>query len=219
MVRPIYFTNKIKDFNKKIFVEGDKSLSIRWVLIASLAVGKSRAYNLLKSEDVLSAIKSLKKLGVKIKSKKKYHEINGNGLDSYIYKKNLTINAGNSGTLGRLILALLIHSPKKIKLIGDKSLSKRDFSRVIKPLKKFGANFYPNNKTTLPISIKCKNFIRPINYFENRGSAQCKSSVLLAALNAPGKTFIKAKKSRDHTEILFKNLKIPIKVKKTKNYD
>jgi 3-phosphoshikimate 1-carboxyvinyltransferase len=219
MVRPIYFTNKIKDFNKKIYVEGDKSLSIRWVLIASLAVGKSRAYNLLKSEDVLSAIKSLKKLGVKIKSKKKYHEINGNGLDGYIYKKNLTINAGNSGTLGRLILALLIHSPKKIKLIGDKSLSKRDFSRVIKPLKKFGANFYPNNKTTLPISVKCKNFIRPINYFENRGSAQCKSSVLLAALNAPGKTFIKAKKSRDHTEILFKNLKIPIKVKKTKNYD
>ena len=70
MVRPIYFTNKIKDFNKKIYVEGDKSLSIRWVLIASLAVGKSRAYNLLKSEDVLSAIKSLKKLGVKIKSKK-----------------------------------------------------------------------------------------------------------------------------------------------------
>jgi len=219
MARSIYFTNKIKDFNKRIFVDGDKSLSIRWALMASLALGKSRAYNLLKSEDVLSAIKSLKKLGVKIKSNRKYHEINGNGLNSYIYKKNLTINAGNSGTLGRLILALLIHSPKKIKLIGDKSLSKRDFSRVIKPLRKFGANFYPNNKTTLPISIRCKNFIRPINYFENRGSAQCKSSVLLAALNAPGKTFIKAKKSRDHTEILFKNLKIPIKVKKTKNYD
>ena len=219
MARPIYFTNKIKDFNKRIFVDGDKSLSIRWALMASLALGKSRAYNLLKSEDILSTIRSLKKLGVKIKSTRKYYEINGNGLNSYIYKKNLIINAGNSGTLGRLILALLIHSPKRIKLIGDKSLSKRDFSRVIRPLKKFGANFYPNNKAKLPISIKCKNFIRPINYFENRGSAQCKSSVLLAALNAPGKTFIKAKKSRDHTEILFKNLKIPIKVKKTKNYD
>ena len=146
----------IKPFNESIHVDGDKSISIRWALLASQAIGTSRAYKLLKSEDVLSAIKSLKKLGVKIKSKKKYHEINGNGLDSYIYKKNLTINAGNSGTLGRLILALLIHSPKKIKLIGDKSLSKRDFSRVIKPLKKFGANFYPNNKTTLPISIKCK---------------------------------------------------------------
>ena len=219
MVKPIYFTNKIKDFNKKIFVDGDKSLSIRWTLMASMALGKSRAYNLLKSEDVLGAIASLKKLGVKIRYNKKYHEINGNGLNSYIYKKNLTINAGNSGTLGRLILALLINSPRKIKLIGDKSLSKRDFSRVIQPLKKFGASFYPNNKTTLPISIKGKNLIRPIKYFENKGSAQCKSSVLLAALNASGKTFIKAKKSRDHTEILFKNLKIPIKVKQTKNYD
>ena len=219
MVKPIYFTNKIKNFNKKIFVDGDKSLSIRWALMASMALGKSRAYNLLKSEDVLSVIASLKKLGIKIKYNKKYHEINGNGLNSYVYKKNLTINAGNSGTLGRLILALLINSPKKIKLIGDKSLSKRDFSRVIQPLKKFGMNFYPNNKTTLPISIKGKNLIRPIKYFENKGSAQCKSSVLLAALNASGKTFIKAKKSRDHTEILFKNLKIPIKVKKTKNYD
>ena len=219
MVKPIYFTNKIKDVNKKIFVDGDKSLSIRWALMASMALGKSRAYNLLKSEDVLSAIASLKKLGVKIRYNKKYHEINGNGLNSYIYKKNLTINAGNSGTLGRLILALLINSPRKIKLVGDKSLSKRDFSRIIQPLKKFGASFYPNNKTTLPISIKGKNLIRPIKYFENKGSAQCKSSVLLAALNASGKTFIKAKKSRDHTEILFKNLKIPIKVKQTKNYD
>jgi len=219
MVKPIYFTNKIKNFNKKIFVDGDKSLSIRWALMASMALGKSRAYNLLKSEDVLSTIVSLKKLGVKIRYNKKYHEINGNGLNSYIYKKNLIINAGNSGTLGRLILALLINSPRKIKLIGDKSLSKRDFSRVIQPLKQFGVNFYPNNRKTLPISIKGKNFIRPIKYFESKGSAQCKSSILLAALNASGKTFIKAKKSRDHTEILFKNLKIPIKVKKTKNYD
>ena len=219
MVKPIYLNNKIKIFNKKIIVDGDKSLSIRWALMASMAIGKSRAYNLLKSEDVLSAITSLKKLGVKIRINKRYHEINGNGLNGYIYKKNLTINAGNSGTLARLILAILINSPFKIKLIGDKSLSKRDFSRVIQPLKKFGASFYPKNKTTLPISIKGKKNINPIKYFENKGSAQCKSSVLLAALSASGKTFIKAKKSRDHTEFLFKNLKIPIKVKKTKNYD
>ena len=219
MVKPIYFTNKIKDFNKKISVDGDKSLSIRWTLLASMANGKSKAYNLLKSSDVLSSITVLKKLGVKIKHNKKYCEINGNGLKSFNYKKNLTINAGNSGTLGRLILALLINSPEKITLIGDKSLSKRDFSRVINPLKRFGAKFYPAKNSTLPISIKGKNNIKPIKYFENKGSAQCKSCVLLAALNASGKTFIKAKKSRDHTEILFKNLKIPIKVQKTKYYD
>ena len=131
----------------------------------------------------------------------------------------MILNAGNSGTLGRLILALLIRSPNKIKLIGDQSLSKRDFSRIIDPLKKFGATFYPNNKTTLPISIKGTDFLRPIAYFENIGSAQCKSSVMLASLNTPGKTIIKAKKSRDHSEILFKYLNIPIKVKKTKQYD
>ena len=219
MVKPIYLTNKIQNFSKKIFVDGDKSLSIRWVLMASIALGKSRAYNLLQSEDVLNSITSLKKLGIEIKFNKKYHEINAKGLNGYTYKKDLIINAGNSGTFGRLILALLINSPKKIKLIGDKSLSKRDFSRVMQPLKKFGANFYPKNKTTLPISIKGGNFISPIKYFENKGSAQCKSAVLLAALRSSGKTFIKAKKSRNHTEILFKKLKIPIKVKKTKNYD
>ena len=219
MAKPIYISKIIKKFKKKIKVNGDKSLSIRWALMASQAIGKSRAYNLLKSEDVLSTLNCLKKLGIKIAFKNKYCEIKGNGINSFIYKNNLTINAGNSGTLGRLILALLIKSPKKIKLIGDKSLSKRDFARVIDPLKKFGAIFYPKNKNTLPIYIKGSDFIRPINYFESKGSAQCKSSVMLAALNAPGKTIIKAKKSRNHTEILFKNLKIPIKVKKTKNFD
>ena len=72
---------------------------------------------------------------------RKYYEITGNGLNSYLYKKNLTINAGNSGTLGRLILALLICSPKKIKLIGDKSLSKRDFSRIIQAIKRVWCKF------------------------------------------------------------------------------
>tara|TARA_B100001996_G_scaffold360481_1_gene326509 strand:- start:124 stop:1311 length:1188 start_codon:yes stop_codon:yes gene_type:complete len=171
------------------------------------------------SEDVLNTLKCLKKLGIKIKIKKNYCEIYGKGMNGFTYKKNLKINAGNSGTLGRLILALLIRSPEKIKLFGDRSLSKRDFSRIINPLKKFGATFYPKNKTKLPLSIMGTNFLRPINYFENKGSAQCKSSVMLAALNTPGETSIKSKKSRDHTEILFKNLDIPIKVKKTKNFD
>jgi len=219
MTKPVFINKKIKNFKKKITISGDKSLSIRWALMASQATGKSKAYNLLNSEDVLSTIKCLKKLGTKINLKKNYCEIIGLGLNSFAFKKNLTLNAGNSGTLGRLILGLLIHYPYKVKLIGDKSLSKRDFARVIDPLKKFGAIFYPKNKNTLPIYIKGSDFIRPINYFESKGSAQCKSSVMLAALNAPGKTIIKAKKSRNHTEILFKNLKIPIKVKKTKNFD
>ena len=216
MNKIIYINKKINNFKKKITVEGDKSLSIRWALLASQAFGKSRAYNLLNSEDVLNTLSCLKKLGVKINLKKNYCEIKGNGINSFNYKKNLTLNVGNSATLGRLILALLIRSPYKIKLIGDRSLSRRDFSRVIEPLKKFGANFYPKNKKTLPLYIRGTDFLRPIKYYESKGSAQVKSSVMLAALNTPGTTKIVAHKSRDHTEILFKYLKIPIKIKKTK---
>ena len=153
MPKYIKINKKISSFNKKIFVDGDKSLSIRWALLASQAKGTSRAYNLLRSDDVLNTLNCLKKLGIKIKLKNKFCEIIGKGLNGYNYKKNLTLDAGNSGTLGRLILGLLIHSKKNIKLIGDKSLSKRDFSRVTKPLKKFGANFYYKKKKR----IACNN--------------------------------------------------------------
>jgi 3-phosphoshikimate 1-carboxyvinyltransferase len=216
MSKAISINDRIKDFNKIISVDGDKSLSIRWALLASQAKGNSKAYNLLMSEDVLFTLRCLKKLGIKINFKKEYCEIFGKGINGFNYKKNLTLNAGNSGTLGRLILALLIRSPFKIKLIGDKSLSKRDFSRVINPLKKFGADFYPKNKKNLPIYIKGSDSIKPITYHETKGSAQIKSCIMLAALNAPGTTKIIAHKSRNHTEILFKYLKIPIKIKKKK---
>jgi len=210
--------NKIvKSFNKKIFVAGDKSLSIRWVLMASLSKKKSTAYNLLISEDVLSAINCIKKLGSKVKLTSKKCEIIGNGLNLN-FTKNLLIDAGNSGTLGRLILGLLINSKKKFKLVGDKSLSKRDFSRIINPLKKFGARF--ESKTNrLPLKMTGLDDPKPIKYFEKKGSAQCKSAVMFAGLKAKGLTSIKAKKSRSHTEIMFKHLKIPIKIKKTKNFD
>ena len=219
MSAPLLIKNKIKKFNKKINVTGDKSLSIRWVLLASLATGKSKAHNLLMSEDVLAAIDSMKKLGIKVLVYKNYCEIVGNGINGFNFKKNLKIDAKNSGTFGRLVLGLLIKSPEKIKLFGDKSLSKRDFSRVAEPLQKFGAKFYFKKKNRLPLTILGSNSVKGINYLENRGSAQCKSSVMLAALNAPGTTSIKAKKSRNHTELLFKYLKIDIKVKKTKKYD
>ena len=211
--------NKIEKFNKKINITGDKSLSIRWVLLASQAMGKSKAHNLLMSEDVLAALDSIKKLGIKVKINKDHCEIFGNGINGFNFKKNLTINARNSGTLGRLILGLLIKSPNKIKLIGDRSLSKRDFSRITMPLEKFGAKFYYKKKNNLPLSILGSGSVKGINYLENKGSAQCKSSVMLAALNSSGITSIKAKKSRNHTELLFKHLKIDIEVKKTKRYD
>ncbi len=219
MNKVIRINKTIKQYNKRISVAGDKSLSIRWALLASQAIGSSRAYNLLNSEDIQNTLNCLKKLGIKLKFKKNYCEIKGNGIHGFKIKQNLTLNAGNSGTLGRLIMGLLIHYPLKIKITGDKSLSKRDFSRIIKPLEKFGAKFYPQNKSRLPITVMGSKNIKPIKYIENRGSAQCKSSIMLGALNTNGITKIKAKKSRDHTEILFKYLKIPTKIKLKKNYD
>jgi 3-phosphoshikimate 1-carboxyvinyltransferase len=219
MAKVLLIKKKIQKFNKQIQVSGDKSLSIRWILLASQAIGRSKGYNLLKSEDVLAAVDSIKKLGIKIKLYKNYCEIFGNGINGFKYKKNLTINARNSGTLGRLILGLLIKSPYKIKLIGDNSLSKRDFSRVTLPLEKFGAKFYHKIKNKLPLSILGSKNSKGIKYLENKGSAQCKSSVMFAALHSSETTSIKAKKSRNHSELLFKYLKIPIKIKKTKKYD
>ena len=218
MKNQIKIKGTIKPFNKNLKIEGDKSLSIRWALLASQANGKSTSLNLLKSEDVLSTLNCLKNLGVKIRLSKNKCEINGMGINGYTYKKNIILDAGNSGTLGRLIMGLLVHSKNKIRIIGDKSLSKRDFLRVTKPLEKFGAKF-KTNSGKLPIIIEGTKNPRPIKFNEDKGSAQCKSAVMLAALNTKGQTVIKAKKSRDHTELLFKNLKIPIKVTKKNRFD
>ena len=113
MINTFKLNKKIKSFNEEITIDGDKSLSIRWALLASQATGKSRAYELLKSEDVLNTLSCLKKLGVKIKLKSDYCEIIGKGLNGYNYKNNLILNAGNSGTCARTILVMLIHSKKK----------------------------------------------------------------------------------------------------------
>ena len=218
MKKYIKINKIIKPFDNKIEVSGDKSISIRCVLLASQAIGKSKIYNLLESEDVINSLDTINKLGIRFKKSKNYHEIYGNGLDGFKTENNITIYAGNSGTLARLILGLLINSKKQVKLTGDRSLSKRDFSRITDPLKLFGANI-STNKKSLPVKITGSEFLRPINYLEKLGSAQCKSSIMLGAIKSPGKTIIKAKKSRDHTELFFKYLKIPIKILKRKEYD
>ena len=219
MPNKIILKKKISKFNKKIFIPGDKSISIRWVLISSIADGVSKAKNLLMSEDVLASIEAIKKLGVRVVVKKNICKIYGVGIKGYKYKKNLVINAKNSGTLGRLISGILIDTPFPIKIIGDESLSKRDFRRISKPLSKFGASFKLHNKCNLPLIIKGSQKLKPIKFFENKGSAQCKSSVIFGGIKADGKTLIKAKKSRNHTELLLRYLKIPIKIKEKKNFD
>ena len=217
--KPLFIKKRVNSFNKVINVSGDKSISIRWVLFASLANGISKAKNLLISQDVLASIKAIKKLGIKVRFKKGICEIKGNGIDGYRYKKNLIIDAQNSGTLGRLILGILINTPYPIKLIGDKSLSKRDFKRVTDPLSKFGAKFKLTKKKNLPLTVFGNNNLKPFHYKENKGSAQCKSAVIFGGMRVNGVTKIQAKKSRNHTELLSKYLKLPIEVINKKNYD
>ena len=219
MPNSIIVNKKIKTFNKEITVSGDKSISIRWILFSSLATGISKAQNLLMSEDVLAAIKAIKKLGIKVKFNKNECKVYGRGINGYQFKKNLTLNAENSGTLGRLILGLLINTKYPIKLIGDKSLSKRDFKRITDPLSNFGATFNLKDKKNLPLIINGSSNLKSFKYLEKRGSAQCKSAVILGGMKSDGTTFIKAKKSRNHTELLCKYLNLPISVKSKKNYD
>jgi 3-phosphoshikimate 1-carboxyvinyltransferase len=218
MTNHISIKHKINSFNKKIKVSSDKSISIRSVLLASQAVGISKISNLLESEDVLNSLKAIKKLGINYIKRKNTYSIHGFGLNGFDIKRKTTLNAGNSGTLARLILGLLVRSKSKVKLIGDKSLSKRDFSRVIKPLELFGVNIESKNNL-LPIRILGTDFLRPIKYKENIGSAQVKTCIIFSALNTPGITEIYSKRSRNHTELMLKFLKYPIKVIKKTGYE
>ena len=220
MKKSIYINQKIDIFKKKsIFVPGDKSLSIRFILLSSLSKGKCTGINILRSDDVLSAVNCIRKLGIKIYLKNQKCEVFGKGLNGYKFSKNLTLNAGNSGTTARLLCAILINSPQTIKIIGDKSLNKRDMNRIIKPLKKFGIRLISRNGK-LPIYIKGIINPRPIIFRENLGSAQCKTAVMLAGLKTNGTTKLQCLPSRNHTELMFKNvLKIPIKIKTSNKYD
>ena len=136
---------KITPFSKTIQVDSDKSMSIRSFLIGSISQNITLTKNVLESDDVISTIKCLKKLGVKIlkKGSKSYH-IYGKGLGSLYAKKNLILNFGNSGTLARLLTGILSTTPSiEVKLTGDQSLKKRNMRKLIELMEEFGATFLP----------------------------------------------------------------------------
>ena len=201
--------HKIKPFTKSIKVDSDKSLSIRAFLIGSISNKISYANNILESEDVFSTIKACKKLGSKIiKIKKGKYKIYGNGLGSFVAKKNSLINFGNSGTLARLLIGILATTPGiSLRVTGDHSLKKRNMRELIKIMQKFGAVFLPISKYKFPLKIISSQMPVGISY-KAGVSAQLKSAVIFAALNSYGNTkIIETKKSRDHTEnLLIKNI-------------
>ena len=215
----VLLNEKIGKFNKKIEIPGDKSCSIRAILLASQCIGTSKIKNLLESEDVLNCVEALKKsLGVKITKKNNVYQINGNGLNSFKVKKKLTkIYVGNSGTFARLLFGILATYPAQFYLHGDQSMNRRDFNRVIEPLEKVGAFFYPKYKKTLPLTIEGTSMPLAQKHIEDKGSAQIKGLILMSALSTPGITTIEEKKiSRNHTELFLKKINADIKVKKIK---
>ncbi len=216
----IIINNKIKKFNKSLSVPGDKSISHRFFLIASQAIGESIATGVLESEDILSTINALKKFGVKIIKKKNKYIVFGNGLNSFKIKKNLSILCNNAGTLARLLPGLLVNYPVNVSLLGDKSLSRRPMSRIIEPLKKFGMYFSPKNKKKLPLKITGSEMPIPITHDHKSGSSQVKSCLMNASILTPGISLIKEyKKSRNHHEIMLKYAGADINIKKIKKYN
>lgn len=211
----VYISNKIKKFNKTIYVEGDKSISHRALLIASQCMGVSCITGLLESGDTLNTVQCLKDLSVKILKKNKSYFVYGNGLGSFREPSKRTLYCGNAGTLVKLLGGLLATSNFKTKLIGDSSLNKRPMA-ITEPLSKIGASFYPNNKTTLPLTIEGTSMPLAQKHIESIGSATTKSSILLSSLNIPGITTIQAAPSRDHTENLLKYINADIRIKKSK---
>ena len=206
--------NKIQSFKKVIEVDPDKSISIRSFLIGAISYNISSVKNVLESEDVLSTIKCLKILGVRIKKQKsKNYLIYGKGLGSLFAKKNTTLNFGNSGTLARLLIGILSTTPDiKVKLKGDNSLNKRSMKKLILLMSDFGATFLPKNKFFFPLKLNSTDLPICIKY-KAGVSAQLKSAVIFAGLNSYGNTEIMEKeKSRDHTENLLKKNSQTIKV-------
>ena len=194
----------IKPFKKTIIVDSDKSLTIRSFLIGAISQNISISNNILESEDVYSTINCLKKLGVKIKKDKpKSYLIYGQGLGSLYAKKKIKLNFGNSGTLARLLIGILSTTPDiEIKVQGDHSLNKRNMKKLIELMSVFGAEFLPKNKFNFPLKLISSEMPIGIKY-EAGVSAQLKSAVMLAGLNAYGDTEIVEKEnSRNHSENL-----------------
>ena len=210
--------NKINPYKKNIKVDSDKSISIRSFIIGAISQNISIIKNVLESDDVLSTIQCLRKLGVKIYKKNKgNYLVYGKGLGSLHAKKNLELNFGNSGTLARLLIGTLSSIPNiELKIKGDHSLNKRNMKQLIFLMSRFGATFLPKKKYHFPLKIISSEMPVGINYKADV-SAQLKSAVIFAGLNAYGNTnILENKKSRNHTEnMLSKNIK-SIKIKRGK---
>ena len=194
--------------NSTISLPGDKSISHRSIMLASIASGVSCITNLNDGEDLQSTIKAMQSCGVSIEKEDDIILVTGSTLENPIEP----IDCGNSGTTSRLLTGLLSSQYLSFSLIGDASLSKRPMNRVIKPLSEMGC-MIRSNDGLLPLHIDASKGLDRINYKMPIASAQVKSAILLAGLGSKDSCLVtELKHSRDHTEIMLKSMGADIKV-------
>ncbi|MCA0919092.1 3-phosphoshikimate 1-carboxyvinyltransferase [Pseudooceanicola nanhaiensis] len=182
-------------------VPGDKSISHRSLILGALSVGETRVTGLLEGQDVLDTAKAMQAFGAQVeRTEAGEWIIQGVGVGGFA-EPDQVIDCGNSGTGVRLIMGAMATSPVTATFTGDASLNKRPMARVTDPLALFGAQAMGRSGGRLPMTIQGAADPMPVRYVVPVPSAQVKSAVLLAALNAPGQTVVIEKEAtRDHTE-------------------
>ena len=209
----IFTVKRGEGLRGEISVPGDKSISHRSIILASLAEGESTISGLLEGEDCLATIEVFKKMGIDISSNKGIYSVIGNGLQG-LKEPNEALDFGNSGTSIRLCAGLLSSQNFSSLLTGDKSLSTRPMRRVVDPLNAMGADLAATDEGTLPIKVSPVKSLHAIEYSLPVASAQVKSCLMLAGLFAEGETKITEKTiTRDHTERMFMEYGLPIEIK------
>ncbi len=205
--------NNPRKLEGKISVPGDKSITHRAIMLGSLSDGELKISNGLLSEDCMRTLVAFRELGINIQINNSIITISGKGLNGLSEAKS-QINAGNSGTMARLLSGILSTQSFNSSMSGDESLVTRPMGRIIEPLESFGALIQSKNQK-LPISFKPSDIMRPIKYHSPIPSAQVKSSLILAALHIEGESVISEDvRTRDHTERLLKYMEYPILVDK-----
>ena len=191
----------INHLNGSIRVPGDKSISHRSIIFGSLAEGETKVYDILRGEDVLSTMQVFRDLGVDIEDKDGVVTIQGVGMNGLKAPQN-ALDMGNSGTSIRLISGVLAGADFEVEMFGDDSLSKRPMDRVTLPLKKMGVSISGQTERDLPpLHLKGTKNLTPIHYELPIASAQVKSALIFAALQAQGQSVIIEKEcTRNHTE-------------------
>jgi 3-phosphoshikimate 1-carboxyvinyltransferase len=193
-------------------IPGDKSISHRAIIFASLAEGVTQIYNLLESEDVLCTIDCFRAMGVSIAKEGDIWKVHGVGLRGLKPPPKI-LYCGNSGTTFRLLLGILAAQPFEAALTGDASLNRRPMKRVMDPLTLMGAQFRVEGEGTSHRVLHIKGgSLQGIHYKSPVASAQVKSAILLAGLWAKGETTVEEPSlSRDHTERMLKAFGVSLK--------